>query len=212
MRFVNQYGDLLGVTKSIRIGANNFIMHFGLRADEEVQCDHREDVVALLAERFQAVEGRALQVFGLGCASLEDYLTSERDLARRISRMPAPEYLLNRRGSLADGDDAGDEWADDLDDEMFDDFVVLSGPDLKKYNTSENLARENTNKNEGPSQQLVGKPGLRGERVELEDFVITKVIDKGSFGKVFLVNNVKMGKMYAMKRINKDLLLQKKQV
>ena len=27
------------------------------------------------------------------------------------------------------------------------------------------------------------------------------------FGKVFLVSNRKMGKMYAMKRINKDLLL-----
>lgn len=53
---------------------------------------------------------------------------------------------------------------------------------------------------------------MNGERVNLEDFEISKVIDKGSFGKVFLVNNRKMGKMYAMKRINKDLLLQKKQV
>ena len=46
----------------------------------------------------------------------------------------------------------------------------------------------------------------------LDDFEIVKVIDKGSFGKVFLVSNRKMGKMYAMKRINKELLLQKKQV
>ena len=59
---------------------------------------------------------------------------------------------------------------------------------------------------------LIGKPGTRGERIVLEDFEIKKVIDKGSFGKVFLVACPKMGKMYAMKRINKDLLLQKKQV
>ena len=58
------------------------------------------------------------------------------------------------------------------------------------------------------SQCLVGKPGINGEKVNLDDFVI----DKGSFGKVFLVSNRKMGKMYAMKRINKELLLQKKQV
>jgi serine/threonine protein kinase len=54
---------------------------------------------------------------------------------------------------------------------------------------------------------LIGKPGINGEKVNLDDFEIVKVIDKGSFGKVFLVSNRKMGKMYAMKRINKELLL-----
>jgi serine/threonine protein kinase len=38
------------------------------------------------------------------------------------------------------------------------------------------------------------------------------VIDKGSFGKVFLVENSKNGKVYAMKRLNKDVVLQKNQV
>ena len=44
----------------------------------------------------------------------------------------------------------------------------------------------------------------------LEDFKIRKVIDKGSFGKVFLVVNHLNGKLYAMKRINKDVLINKK--
>jgi serine/threonine protein kinase len=46
----------------------------------------------------------------------------------------------------------------------------------------------------------------------LEDFKIRKVIDKGSFGKVFLVVNKNNGKLYAMKRINKDILIDKKQI
>ena len=46
----------------------------------------------------------------------------------------------------------------------------------------------------------------------LEDFKIRKVIDKGSFGKVFLVMNQHNGKLYAMKRINKDILIDKKQI
>jgi serine/threonine protein kinase len=46
----------------------------------------------------------------------------------------------------------------------------------------------------------------------LEDFKIKKVIDKGSFGKVFLVIDEKSGKMYAMKRINKDILIDKNQI
>jgi len=83
---------------------------------------------------------------------------------------------------------------------------------MEKYNSEANIAKEINLKNQGASDCLIGKPGLRGEKVTLEDFEICKVIDKGSFGKVFLVTNRKMGKMYAMKRINKDLLLQKKQV
>lgn len=214
MRFVNQYADLLGVTKSLRVGATNFILHFGSRADEEFASEHRDELISILASQHEAVEGRPLQVFGLSSASLDDYLTTERDLANRITRMPTKNYLLNRRETMLESG-AGSEGIDDwegLEDELFDDFVVLQPPDMDKYNTSENLSKENNQKNEGKSQCLIGKPGLHGEVVSLDDFEIVKVIDKGSFGKVFLVSNRKMGKMYAMKRINKDLLLEKKQV
>ena len=44
---------------------------------------------------------------------------------------------------------------------------------------------------------------------KLEDFKIIKVLDKGSFGKVFLVENKFNGKYYAMKRIRKDVLIEK---
>lgn len=47
---------------------------------------------------------------------------------------------------------------------------------------------------------------------KLEDFKIIKVLDKGSFGKVFLVENKLNGRYYAMKRIRKDVLIEKKQI
>jgi len=47
---------------------------------------------------------------------------------------------------------------------------------------------------------------------KLEDFKIIKVLDKGSFGKVFLVENKLNGRFYAMKRIRKDVLIEKKQI
>lgn len=47
---------------------------------------------------------------------------------------------------------------------------------------------------------------------KLEDFKIVKVLDKGSFGKVFLVENKLNGRFYAMKRIRKDVLIEKKQI
>lgn len=49
-------------------------------------------------------------------------------------------------------------------------------------------------------------------KAKLEDFKIIKVVDKGSFGKVFHVINSKDNKEYAMKRINKDILIEKGQI
>ena len=188
-------------------------MHFGQRADEEYTCEHRDELISILASQYEQIEGRALQVFGLSSATLESYLTTERDLANRITRMPTQEFLLNRRETvILDREGAEGEWDEMGNDEIFDDFVVLQAPDFAKYNTQEKLQQERDQKNGGASQCLIGKPGMHGEVVNLEDFEIVKVIDKGSFGKVFLVTNRKMGKMFAMKRINKDLLLQKKQV
>jgi serine/threonine protein kinase len=50
----------------------------------------------------------------------------------------------------------------------------------------------------------------KGKYTKLEDFKVIKVIDKGSFGKVFLVINKHSKELFAMKRINKDILIDKK--
>lgn len=68
----------------------------------------------------------------------------------------------------------------------------------------------------GGQGQLIAINGAQNEKVDdgvkLEDFKIKKLIDKGSFGKVFHVVNIKDGKEYAMKRINKDILIEKGQI
>jgi len=45
--------------------------------------------------------------------------------------------------------------------------------------------------------------------VSLDDFRVRKVIDKGSFGEVFLTEHLADGKLYAMKRIKKSILTDK---
>jgi hypothetical protein len=47
---------------------------------------------------------------------------------------------------------------------------------------------------------------------ELSDFIILKMLNKGGFGKVFLVKNTLDNKYYAMKRIRKDLLIETGQI
>lgn len=45
--------------------------------------------------------------------------------------------------------------------------------------------------------------------VSLDDFRVRRIIDKGSFGEVFLTEHLLDGKMYAMKRIKKSILTDK---
>ena len=44
-------------------------------------------------------------------------------------------------------------------------------------------------------------------KVDLKDFTIKSVIGRGSFGKVFLVQKVQDKKVYAMKSLRKDVIL-----
>ena len=43
---------------------------------------------------------------------------------------------------MGEGGSGDNETWDDMNDEIFDDFVVLQAPDLEKYNTTENLQKE----------------------------------------------------------------------
>ena len=45
------------------------------------------------------------------------------------------------------------------------------------------------------------------KKADLKDFQIKSVIGKGSFGKVFLVQKVDSQKVYAMKSLRKDVIL-----
>lgn len=94
---------------------------------------------------------------------------------------------------------------------MFNEFVIIDRPDVQKYNEVPKLVEEQKFIESGSSSCVVSRPGSSKDnhKYTLEDFQIKKVIDKGSFGKVFLVVNKINGKLYAMKRINKDVLIDK---
>ena len=83
--------------------------------------------------------------------------------------------------------------------------------DIDKYNEPPKLQKANSQMTSSPSECLVSSP-REEKNTTLEDFKIIKVIGKGSFGKVFLVSNKNMNKFYAMKRINKDILIEKHQI
>jgi serine/threonine protein kinase len=49
------------------------------------------------------------------------------------------------------------------------------------------------------------------EEVKLTDFIIRKMIGKGTFGKVYLVQHNKNEKIFAMKCIRKDIIIDNEQ-
>jgi len=127
--------------------------------------------------------------------------------------MPGSYFLMNNTKE-------NDQDLDDLDgDDDFDEFVIIEREDLKQqledlkeaYNDPEKLKNEAEKLIEGPSEKLVDNgPVNKGDKeLTLEDFKIKKVLDKGSFGKVFLVVNTQDDEEYAMKRINKNVLIEK---
>ena len=64
--------------------------------------------------------------------------------------MPTEDYLLSRRETLVmerNENGGGDDWVEGMEDELFDDFVVLQQPDLTKFNTTEKLNQEKADKN-----------------------------------------------------------------
>lgn len=52
----------------------------------------------------------------------------------------------------------------------------------------------------------------KGEEVGLEDFLCKKILGQGSFGKVFLVEKKDTHKLFAMKSLRKDVILENDQV
>ena len=54
-------------------------------------------------------------------------------------------------------------------------------------------------------------PNYSSQDICIDDFQIIKVIGRGSFGKVYLVQKKDDGNVYAMKSLKKDMVLRKGQ-
>ena len=135
--------------------------------------------------------------------------------------MPLRKFRLKSERVIED-DESDDEEEDDIED----DFELIEREEidnidsfLKSYNKPEIIQEEQKQKDDDKSEMLFSKEpedpentNVDGQPKCLEDFEILQVIDKGSFGKVFLVKNKLNQKYYAMKRIRKDVLIKKKQL
>lgn len=64
---------------------------------------------------------------------------------------------------------------------------------------------QNDQTEDGPTENLM----KTGAKVSINDFILLKVIGRGSFGKVYLVRKKDTGLPFAMKILKKDQLIKK---
>jgi len=90
--------------------------------------------------------------------------------------------------------------------------LTVSGADDMSRSSSEYSESENFE----VRQSMAGGAAAvfaRGEvQASLQDFEIRKMIGKGTFGKVFLVEHCVTRKLFAMKVIRKDIILENEQM
>ena len=93
-------------------------------------------------------------MFGISSKNLDEYITTEKDVQRRISKMPSAEFLVG--GGVGGGGDnklaqSGNEENEmefeNDDDEIYgDDWIVVESgakqQDFIKYNTEDKIKRE----------------------------------------------------------------------
>ena len=179
------------------------------------------EIVDLIKRIYANLMKKNLPIFGIPTKDLNSYTTREKDAYLEICRMPLRQFRMRDERVLEDLDSSDD---DEEGKELDDGFVILDRDEakkidmyLKKLNDPSMLSEESKRIHEGKSVLVFSKRAKDqdsdiGHPSSLEDFDILKVIDKGSFGKVFLVKSKLNDKLYAMKRIRKDILIEKGQI
>jgi tRNA A-37 threonylcarbamoyl transferase component Bud32 len=217
------YSRLKGITKSILKDARSFVIHVKNSEDESLFVNDVLEPIDMIKKVYTSLVKKNLPIFGVEFNNLKDFMTTDKDALLGISRMPLKRFRIKDERILTD-EDSSDE--DEEEKELFNDFLIIDREEANNFsdhlhdaNRPEKIEEEQKKMHEGDSVKIVSKKlkNANGsdsdeESSSLDDFEILKVIDKGSFGKVFLVRNIQSKKLYAMKRIRKDILIEKGQI
>lgn len=118
--------------------------------------------------------------------NLKDFTTSKKDIKAGNNILPDSSYRVTNEDIYQEEDTSGSNASLS---------THSSSMSSKKYSDTDIQGKEN-------AKTIVGDSG-----VSLADFEIKKVIGRGSFGKVFLVQKKDDKKVYAMKSLRKDVIL-----
>lgn len=172
------------LTKSTETGNMEFIVHVENEYDYRFVCEMREELFEQIKACFFNMMNKNIPIFGIP-AKLKDYATSKKDIKGGLEKVPPDTYLLRNEDVYEPVRQAATSLGNSLEE---DDLPVPGS-------------------NHRPTFAKKGDMD-----VSLSDFVIKKVIGRGSFGKVFLVQKKETNEVYAMKSLRKDVIIEYDQV
>lgn len=220
----NYYECIDGVTKSTDPSCSEFVVHVEIDYDYRfiTNLETRDDILYVLKHCFYKMHKKNLPIYGVDFVGLKDFTTSKKDAQKHISKKPPRNYLMKSENLYAD--------------------PKKSTHRKKSSNTADTSNNGSDEANLGPHRKMSVRPPMlmgepednltgpvegmpdrrqpkgtiyskdKGKEVCLEDFDIKKVIGKGSFGKVYLASKISDGKIYAMKSIRKDVIVDNDQI
>lgn len=175
---------ILGI--SVSSITNEFIIHGTNREyDYDYVSLRREEIIETISCAYYKLKNKDLKFACLHTKSLRSYVTTKKEKRKTPSETKMSNELM----------------------------------DIFEYFKSENILLDNRYKDksllgkfddEGNSTLYINHESIKS--VNLDSFHILKVLGRGGFGKVYLVEHNDTKELYAMKSIKKDILIEENQI
>lgn len=210
---------------------NQFVLHIPTDYDYRFEVKSRDEFIKILQLRFANMNPVDTLKIYVVSDNIENYVTSIKDKKYGISNLPAPnkrskvEELAGSVDFKEEGEESLEHMMGDTDGGTeyteSDNFNVKNsrenGVKVDEFSKEEEKDRKEFKLDELTSRMSVlvfAKKGITKKQKELtlEDFKILSVLGKGTFGKVYLTELAEENKLYAIKAIRKDVLIETEQV
>jgi len=175
------------LSKSLEKGNDEFVVHIKDEYDYRFICELRDELFEQIKSCYFRIMNKNLPIYGLpGSQKLKDYCTAKKEISKGVEKLPPETYLLRNEDNfepVVDNASSTSASSGSFDDEL----PVMSD-----------------------HRPTFAKKG--DMTVKLSDFLIAKVVGRGTFGKVFLVQKKDSGEVFAMKSLRKDVIIEYDQV
>lgn len=162
----------------------------------------RDDIILVLKHCYFDMHKKNLDIYGVAYSNLKDFTTSKKDALNKNSKKPP-------KGKILKSENLFDEPTNKLK------IATKDGSEIDEHKEYDDLSESlEIPFEERKSRIATGTIYSKevGKDVCLADFELKKVIGKGTFGKVYLVEKKDDGQIYAMKSIRKDIMIENDQI
>jgi len=228
--------DIGGISKTVPPSrcTTEFTVHVPSSYDYRFATEKREEILDVLKRCYYIKKQKNVPMFYATSKDLREFTTTEKDMKKEVVRFPTPNYRTTEEdlfdasaGAQASPSTASTPGA--ADGGMFDN-AASGAADLAaqqavrgKQLTADTSSPHRTASESSDQDSMEVRQSMAGgaaavfarnqaQPAALEDFQIRKMIGKGTFGKVFLVEHASTHKLYAMKCIRKDIILENEQM